>query len=265
MTKRPNGQVTGSAAQTYDEFFVPALFQEWAVRVADLMPLAAGQHVLDVACGTGALTREVLRRVIPGGSVVGLDCNEGMLAVARHNMPNIDWRRGMAESLPFPNCAFDAVVCQFGLTFFDGRIEALKEMWRVTRPGGQVTIAVWDSLDNTPGYAAMTNLLGRLFGTYISNELQASFTLGDTDLLRSLLEQAGMRDADVVTYDGVARFPSIEAWVHSDVKGWTFADSIDDAQYQRLLREAKNELLPYIQGDGRVAFRSPAHIATIKK
>lgn len=105
MSEDLAGQVTSSAAEVYEEFFVPALFDQWAGRVADAARLGPGDRVLDVACGTGVLAREALGRVQPGGSVVGLDPNEGMLTVARRKEPRIEWRRGRAEDLPFGDAA----------------------------------------------------------------------------------------------------------------------------------------------------------------
>jgi ubiquinone/menaquinone biosynthesis C-methylase UbiE len=101
MDKSERGQVTRIAAEVYEEFFVPALFQEWASRVADVAQISSGQRILDVACGTGILTREVAERVGASGSVVGLDLNEGMLVVAKRKAPEIEWRQGRAEVLPF--------------------------------------------------------------------------------------------------------------------------------------------------------------------
>lgn len=260
------GQVTRSAAEVYEAFFVPALFQEWTARVAQAARLAPGQRVLDVACGTGALAREAARRVAPGGSVTGLDRNEGMLSVARRLAPEIEWRHGMAESLPFEDGAFDAVVSQFGLMFFENRVAALTEMWRVLRPGGgRLAVAVWDSLDRTPGYAAMVALLQRLFGDRAADALRAPYVLGEPQALMSLFAEADVPNARVRTLDGTARFPSIESWVHTDVKGWTLSDMIDDTQYAVLLREAKTALTPYLRPDGTVAFRAPAHIVAAAK
>ena len=260
-----NRQVPHSAAQVYEEFFLPALFRQWAPRVAGAAQLAPGQKVLDVACGTGVLAGEAVQRVQPGGSVAGLDPNEGMLAVARRKAPEIEWRLGMAESIPFANDAFDAVLSQFGLMFFEDRVTAVKEMWRVLRWDGRLAVAVWDGLEHAPGYAAMTLLLQRLFGDHIANELRAPFVLGNQQILRSIFDQAGISKVEINTWDGSAHFPSIEAWVHTDVKGWTLADLIDDAQYQVLLQEAQRDLNPYVQSDGTVSFRSPAHILTATK
>lgn len=259
------GQVTRNAAEVYEEFFVPALFLEWAARVADEARLAPGEKVLDVACGTGVLAREAARRVQPGGEIAGLDRNEGMLSLARRKAPGIDWRLGMAESLPFADGVLDAVVSQFGLMFFEDRVAALREMWRVLRPGGRLAVAVWDALDRTPGYAAMTALLQRLFGDRVADALRAPFALGDPAALRSLFTEAGIAAIEIRTSDGTARFPSIESWVHTDVKGWTLANLIDDAQYGKLRQAAETELTPYVQRDGTVAFRSSAHIVTAVK
>ncbi len=265
MADSRTGQVTQSAAEVYEEFFVPALFLEWAPRVADAAQLAPGQKVLDVACGTGVLAREAARRVGPGGAVTGLDRNDGMLLVARRKALEIDWQLGMAEALGFADGAMDAVVSQFGLMFFEDRRAALREMLRVVRPGGRIAVAVWAALDRAPGYAAMTALLQRLFGDRVADALRAPFALGDPAGLRSEFTKAGIPSVEIRTGDGTARFPSIESWVHTDVKGWTLADLIDDAQYGRLLRAAQEDLATYVQRDGTVAFGCAAHIVIAAK
>jgi SAM-dependent methyltransferase len=233
--------------------------------MADAARIVPGESVLDVACGTGALACEAARRVRPGGTVTGLDRNEGMLAVARRKARDIEWRIGPAESLPFADATFDAVVCQFGLMFFEDRVAALREMWRALRPGGRLAVAVWDALESSPGYASMTALLQRLFGEHVANALRAPFVLGDPEELRSLCARAGIPRVEIRTPGGTARFPSVEAWVRTDVRGWTLADLIDEAQYRVLLREADRELAGYVQEDGTVKFPCPAHVVTAAK
>jgi SAM-dependent methyltransferase len=259
------GQVNKSAAEIYEDFFVPALFREWAERVADAAGLAAGQSVLDVACGTGVLAREAERRAGAGGAVAGLDRNQGMLDVAARKSDRIAWRLGQAEALPFADGAFDAVVSQFGLMFFEDRAKALAEMWRVLRAHGRLAVAVWGSLEAAPGYAAMTRLLQRLFGDTTAEALRAPYCLGDKDALRALFAEAGIAGAEIAARDGVARFPSIASWVHTDVKGWTLADLIDDVQYRTLLEAAERDLQDFVQPDGSVGFAHPALIVTATK
>ncbi|MCP4328325.1 MAG: methyltransferase domain-containing protein [Alphaproteobacteria bacterium] len=265
MEARPAGQVTHDGADIYQEFFVPALFSEWAGPVSDAAFLEPNDRVLDIACGTGVLAREAATRVGPGGTVVGLDRNPGMLTVAARVSPRIEWRLGRAEEMPFPDCTFDAVISQFGLMFFEDRIAALREMWRVSRPGGRIAVAVWDALDRTPGYAAMTELLQRLFGDSIADELRAPYQLGDSESLRRLFADAGITGPTVGARDGRARFPSIDAWVHTDIRGWTLANLIDDRQYAELLCAARQELQPFVLPDGRVEFGHSALIVAATK
>lgn len=265
METGKKGQVTQSAAEIYEEFFVPALFGEWAPRLADAAHISSGNRVLDVACGTGVLAREARRRVGANGEVVGLDRNEWMFDVARRAAPEIDWVVGVAEKLPFSDAVFDVVVSQFGLMFFDDKAAGLAEMWRVVRPGGKLAVAVWDSVENVPGYATMIALLERLFGKVEADALRAPYSLGDLDVLRLLVEKSGIPATRIDTIEGTVRFPSIESWVYTDVKGWTLADMIDDTQLAFLQREAKNALSGFQQPDGTIAFSSPAHILTATK
>jgi ubiquinone/menaquinone biosynthesis C-methylase UbiE len=261
MGDESRGQVTGSAAEVYEAFFVPALFSEWAPRMVTSAALAPGEKVLDVATGTGVLAREASRSVGPMGAVVGLDCNEAMLAVARRTAHHIEWCLGRAESIPFADNSFDAVLSQFGLMFFEDQARSLAEMWRVLRPRGHLAVAVWDALEHSPGYAAMAALVQRLFGPRIADELRAPFRLGHPETLQRLFTAAKIPDVEILTFPGTARFPSIEAWVHTDVKGWTLGPLIDEAQYEMLRVEAEKELNPFVQRDGTVVFDDPAHIA----
>jgi hypothetical protein len=135
-------------------------------------------------------------------------------------------------------------------------------MRRVARPGGRLTVAVWDALERSPGYAAMAALLRRLFGDAVAGALHAPFALGDRRELAALFAAAGLPDAAIAAHAGTARFPSIASWVHTDIKGWTLADALDDAQYARLLAEAERDLRPFVAADGTVAFAAPAHIVT---
>lgn len=265
MDAMDRGQVSRSAAEVYEELFVPALFGAWAPRVADAAAIREGDAVLDVACGTGVLAREAARRVGPRGAVTGLDCNDAMLAVARRVAPEIAWRQGRAEALPFADRAFDAVVCQFGLMFFDDRRSALAEMARVARPGGRLAIAVWDALEESPGYLAMVALLDRLFGARVAAALRAPFALGDVGALGRLLDDAGLTGWTIDTIAADVRYPSLDSWIFLDVKGWTLDAALDDEAYARLRREASRELARFVQPDGAVVFPAPAHIVRARR
>ena len=261
MPERPTsdrGQVAASAAEVYESFFVPALFGQWVEPLLDAAGVGEGDHVLDVGCGTGIVARAAGSRV-GGGRVVGLDPNEGMLAVAR-KATGVEWRQGVAEDLPFTDRSFDVVVSQFAMMFFDDRRQAVAEMRRVLRPGGRVAIAVWASLSDTPGYAAMVALLDRMLGTEAGDALRAPFTLGDARVLQETLGGA-LEDVSVDAVDGEARFGSVRDWVHTDIRGWTLSD-MSEADFQRLVTAAEGDLAEFVDEAGMVAFPAPALIAT---
>lgn len=262
MTEHDTGQVATSAAEIYESFFVPALFAEWPARVLAAAGVRAGDHVLDVACGTGILARAALDRVGDSGKVTAIDMNDGMLAVARKQSTAVSWHTGDACTLPFAADEFDCVVSQFGLMFFPDRQQALREMRRVARDGGRIAAAVWGALADTPGYAAMAALLLDLFGADIANSLAAPYSLGDRDVLASLCANAGIRDAHIETIIGRAQFENLEAWLYTDIRGWTLADVIDDTDYARLTTAARDRLSSFVQDDGSVSFATPAHIVS---
>ena len=262
MTDVERGQIAAAAATVYDEFFVPALFQPWAPRVAAAARVAPGQRVLDVATGTGVLARTVRQLVGPNGSVAGVDINDAMLDVARHAAPENDWRTAAAEDLPFPAADFDAVVSQFGLMFFDDRAAALCEMRRVLRVDGRAAVAVWAAIDESPGYAALAEVLSDLFGPDAAESLRGPFAMGDSALIVELFDQAGFRGPAVSRERGTVTFPSMNAWMFTEIRGWTLAGTIDDRGFDRLTAEADARLGQFRQADGRVQFPITALVAT---
>ena len=262
MTDAERGQVNASAADVYEAFFVPALFGQFVEPVLDHAGIGTGDRVLDVGCGTGIVARAAQRRVGASGEVIGLDPNEGMLAAARRSGSSLDWRRGIAEALPFADASFDHTLSQFAAMFFTDQATALAEMARVTTHDGTITIATWCGLDRTPGYEAMVALIEDELGQAAADALRAPFVLGDHNLVRDLLAPIG-GDLQIDEIAGVARFPSIAAWVSTDVRGWTLADLVDDAAEARLVDRAEGELSDFIATDGTVAFAAPAIVATI--
>lgn len=263
----PTLQAQVDAANAYEALFVPALFGQWAPRVADAAQIQPGQRVLDVACGTGILAREIAPRVGSGGRVVGVDPSPGMVAVAKQLAPAIEWREGVAESLPFPDQSFDAVVSQFGLMFFTDRRQALREMLRVLTPGGRLAVAVWDSLDNVPAYASEVALLERMAGGQAADALRAPFVLGDRKDLATLFSEAGVASVQVTTHRGTAQFPSIRTMVEADLRGWlpVMGVILSEDQIDHILQEARQALSSYATADGKATFRLSAHLVTAKK
>jgi hypothetical protein len=138
-------------------------------------------------------------------------------------------------------------------------------MVRVLRPGGRLAVAVWAALEHSPGYAALTDLIERLFGAQAAAAMRDPYALGDRDTLRALVANPDLQDVAITTYGDTARFPSIAALVYTEVKGWTLANILTEAQVAVLQQQAEQELRPFVAVDGTVAFLVTAHIVTATK
>lgn len=208
------------AARFYEDKFVPALFKYWSPRVIEAADIVPGHRVLDIACGTGVVTRDIAAIVGYARPPVGLDLSAGMLEVARSIAPQVEWRQGDADHLPFADGSFDRVVCQYGLMFFRDPVRALSEMLRVLRPGGRLAVAVWDSLANNRGFADKVKILEQTAGPEAAAALEMPFCLGDPLSLRDLAEEAGIGDFELRTHPGEARFPDMREFVDAELRGW---------------------------------------------
>ena len=260
-------QAQVDAGNAYENLFVSSLFREWAPRMVEAAGIQPGRRVLDVACGTGVVAREAALRVGAKGSVTGLDANSGMLAVAASIAPTVDWRHGTAESLPFDNESFDAVLCQFGLMFFNDKVRAVREMLRVLNHRGRLAVAVWDSLERIPLYADAVALLDRQAGQDAADALRAPFILGDRKHLEMLFEEAVAGSVAIDTQLGTARFPDIRTMMEAEVRGWLpiMGVMLTEDQISQVLQEAETALRPYVRESGKLEFQTSALIVSVTK
>ena len=248
-------------AEVYESRFVPALFGPWGERMAALADVQPDHRCLDVACGTGALTRALVARTQNPARVVGFDAQAVMLEVAARAVPGVEWVEGDAVSLPFGDAEFDRVVSQFGLMFVAEPGRALAEMVRVCRPGGRVVGATCAAVERSPGYAVLTEVLHRLFGTAVADSFRAPFTLGTEAQWQAIARDAGV-EVEVAQVDGDVRFASIRDLVETErACAFTLGGLLDDDQFAALLEAAEPALRPFVEGGG-VRFTMPAIVVT---
>ncbi len=245
MTTNETFQIPLEAAEVYEAKFVPSIFAEWAPHILEAAGVSPGEDVLDVACGTGIVARTAAGIVGPEGSVIGVDLNEAMLAVARRVRPDLDWRQGSVDDLPFPDDTFDAAVCQMALMFFPDRRRAFQEMTRVTRRSGRVAVVVPAALDQQPAYRLFVDIAARHAGEDARALLSTYWNCGDPDELVGMMAQAGLTVVDRRSRTGTARFDGAEDFVATEVEGSPLAERIDDATYSNLRREVAHEMGDY--------------------
>ena len=201
----------GTVPPNYDRYLGPLLFHPYADDLAARLPVARGTRVLEVACGTGIVTGRLVRRLAGQGTLVATDLNDAMIAHARTRVPAdpaLEWRQADGTSLPFPDRAFDAVVCEFGLMFFPDKAGGVREAFRVLRPGGAYLFNVWDRIEHNAVARIAHDTIRTFFPDDPPQFYQTPFNLQDPGGVRSLLGAAGFVDVEVVSVEKVGMSPS---------------------------------------------------------
>jgi SAM-dependent methyltransferase len=214
-----------------------------APQLADLADVAAGQRVLDVGCGPGALTSELARRLGPG-AVSAVDPSEPFVAAARERHPGVDVQRASAEQLPFPDQAFDATLAQLVVHFMADPVAGLGEMARVTRERGVVAACVWDHAGGQGPLAPFWDA-ARELDPDVDDESQLPGARQGH--LAELFVAAGLHEVEETFLSVAVEHPTFDEWWEPFTFGVGPAGSYAarlDAQRQAQLREASRKLLP---------------------
>jgi SAM-dependent methyltransferase len=168
MTAHGSDKVFGSSmAEVYERYLVPLIFLPYAADLSKRVSTSPGENVLEIAAGTGAVTRELARRLPPDIAIVATDLNQGMLnqAAGRGTSRPVTFRLADAMALPFPDGSVDTIVCQFGTMFFPDKCAAFAEARRVLRPGGHFHFNVWDRIEENEFADVVTEALAEIFPT----------------------------------------------------------------------------------------------------
>ncbi|MCG6877223.1 MAG: class I SAM-dependent methyltransferase [Betaproteobacteria bacterium] len=243
-----------SPPENYQRYFVPAIGGPVAEDLIEAAGLQPGERVLDVACGTGVVTRLAAEHVGPSGMVAGLDVHPGMLTVARASTPSgisINWYEASAEAMPLPDGSFDVVLCQMGLQFMPNKPAALREMRRVLDRGGRIYV-------NVPGpkpslFGIMTEALARHIGPQAAAFGDLVFSLHDVADMTKLLRDAGFREVDVQARPKPLRLPAPVDFLWQYLYSTPLAEPVSKASAERrmaLEREVCSRWQPLVTDSG---------------
>jgi ubiquinone/menaquinone biosynthesis C-methylase UbiE len=221
----------------YQRFFVPAIGAPLAHDLIRFAALRPGERVLDVACGTGVVTRLASKQVGPEGTVAGLDINPGMLAAAYSVTPadlTIEWHESPAEDMPLPDEAFDVVLCQLGLQFMADQRLALKEMRRVLVPGGRLVL----NLAGPAGepLAVRAEELERHISHEAAGFVNRVFSLHDDGEIQGLMNEAGFRDIAIQAENKLLNLPPEEEFLWQYVHSTPLIGAVSKADEEDLVK-----------------------------
>jgi len=197
-----SASATFSGPQYYDQHLGPIQFDPFAAELVRRLPPRPPGDVLEVACGTGLVTRRLRERLDPALRLTATDLSAAMLGYAEAQLGErggIEWREADALKLPFPDGAFGAVVCGFGIMFVPDRQAMLREARRVLVEGGMLLFSVWDRIEENPHALASATVVEEMFPGDAEMRFRIPYEMHDPALLRQLLAGARFRDARIET------------------------------------------------------------------
>jgi ubiquinone/menaquinone biosynthesis C-methylase UbiE len=256
----------GSVPENYDHYMVPLIFEAYAADIARRAASLSPSAVLEIAAGTGVVTRALAPKLSPLTSYVVTDFNQPMLDYAASRQPpdtRITWRQADALALPFDNALFDLVCCQFGAMFFPDRISAYREARRVLKPGGHFLLNVWDRIEENIFAHDVTNALANIFPNDPPCFLaRTPHGYHDTTLIRSELEDAGFSTVIIETIAEQSRAASPRIPAVAYCQGTPLRNEIDarDAGKLEFATDCAASAIAERHGRGDIAAKIQAHV-----
>lgn len=260
----------GSIPAIYEQYLGQLLFAPYAAEMAARLGAINSGRILEVAAGTGIVTRAMAKTLPRDVEIIATDLNQAMLDLASKNLdaPNVTWRQSDAQTLPFDDESFDAVVCQFGVMFFPDKGAAYREARRVLKPGGRYLFNVWDRLDANPVSKVVSDAAGAIFAGDPPRFFErVPFGYFDQDAIRRGLREAGFNNIDIEVVEKVSQAPSPLHPATGLTQGTPLRSEIEARAAGSLedVTRKVGEALKDMFGDGPVENRMSAIVVTAQR
>jgi ubiquinone/menaquinone biosynthesis C-methylase UbiE len=257
----------GPIPELYEQHMGPALFEPYAKELA--RRIGGARRVLEVACGTGRVTRHLLAELPTNGELCATDLNEPMIAEAKRKVPAhpcLTWRAADVQALPFDPASFDAVVCQFGLMFVPDKLLALREMRRVLHVGGALLFNTWDAIERNAATAVLQELADKTCPDDPPQFFRdVPHSMHDVDELRALVHDAGFFQVRVETISQTAEAESAAHLAAGLVRGNPLRNQLAEREVDTEAFEARvAEALAATFGDRPCRSALSAHVVTAR-
>lgn len=229
-TQAENTSFIGMVPENYERYLGPLMFKPYAQDLAYRLVVGDRSEVLELACGTGILTSELLSVMDSGVHLVASDLNEPMLAVAQRKIRDrrVEWQQADACALPFEAGRFDAVISQLGIQFFADKAVAAGEVRRVLRPGGVFLFSTWGGPQRNPLAHIAQQTAEACFPSDTPTFYHVPWSYGDTRQIESDLRAGGFRHVSIQPVTLVGRAPSADYAAMGVVQGTPMANAINE-------------------------------------
>ena len=229
----------GSIPEFYERYLVPLIFEPYALDLAQRLEKGGAECVLEIAAGTGVVTRALAARLGPNARITATDLSEPMLNHAKTKLSRdarVCWQQADAQALPFEDRSFDVVVCQFGAMFFPDKVRAFKEARRVLKPGGRYYASVWGKISDNEFADVVTEMLAEMFPDdpprFLARTPHGHY---DVDRLSAELKAAGFTEVSAEGVDARSMAPSPREPAIAYVEGTLLRNEIEARDPARLL------------------------------